>query len=154
MGHHDAALPSGYTNAETGFVYLRARYYDPATGQFMSRDPLTATTRSPYGYVGGNPLNATDPLGLFCVGSLCTPKSVGNALGSAWDATAGRAVSAVHDLCFDSWQAAATCTAVVAGTAFLGFGGAAVLGFGGGLAGTAGTVSTYATAVGLGPKQP
>ena len=54
-----------YTDAETGFVYLRNRYYDPATGQFISRDPLTAITRSPYGYVGGNPLNRTDPLGLY-----------------------------------------------------------------------------------------
>ena len=60
-------------DAETGFVYLRARYYDPATGQFISRDPLTAMTGSPYSYVHNNPLNATDPLGLFCVGSLCTP---------------------------------------------------------------------------------
>lgn len=31
--------------------------------QFLSRDPAVATTRSPYGYVGGNPLNATDPSG-------------------------------------------------------------------------------------------
>ena len=37
-----------YTDTETGFVYLRARYYDPATGQFISRDPLTAITGSPY----------------------------------------------------------------------------------------------------------
>ncbi len=27
-----------YTDAETGFQYLRARYYDPVTGQFLSRD--------------------------------------------------------------------------------------------------------------------
>lgn len=53
-----------YTDAETGFVYLRARYYDPATGQFLSRDPLTAITGAPYSYVYGNPLNGTDPLGL------------------------------------------------------------------------------------------
>jgi RHS repeat-associated protein len=56
-----------YTDAETGFTYLRARYYDPATGQFISRDPIEALTHEPYGYVGGNPLNATDPLGLFCL---------------------------------------------------------------------------------------
>ncbi|MGI8809508.1 MAG: RHS repeat-associated core domain-containing protein [Acidimicrobiales bacterium] len=55
-----------YTDAETGFVYLRARYYDPATGQFLTRDPIEAVTREPYGYVGGNPLNATDPSGLAC----------------------------------------------------------------------------------------
>ncbi|MGH9195954.1 MAG: RHS repeat-associated core domain-containing protein, partial [Acidimicrobiia bacterium] len=53
-----------YTDAETGFVYLRARYYDPGTGQFLSRDPIEAQTRSAYGYVGGNPLNGTDPSGL------------------------------------------------------------------------------------------
>lgn len=45
--------------------YLRARYYDPATAQFLSRDPMVATTRSPYGYVAGNPLNQSDPWGLF-----------------------------------------------------------------------------------------
>jgi RHS repeat-associated protein len=39
-----------YTDAETRFQYLRARYYDPATGQFLSRDPITAQTRSPYAY--------------------------------------------------------------------------------------------------------
>lgn len=53
-----------YTDAETGFVYLRARYHDPATGQFLSRDPLVALTGSAYGYVDGNPLNGKDPTGL------------------------------------------------------------------------------------------
>ena len=52
-----------YTDAESGLQYLRARYYDPATGQFLSRDPLTPLTRSPYGYVAGNPLNNADPTG-------------------------------------------------------------------------------------------
>ncbi len=51
-------------DAETGFQYLRARYYDPATGQFLSRDPITAQTRSPYAYTYGNPLNWRDPTGL------------------------------------------------------------------------------------------
>lgn len=54
-------------DAETGFQYLRARYYDPATGNFLTRDPIEALTREPYGYVGGNPLNATDPSGLWCL---------------------------------------------------------------------------------------
>lgn len=49
---------------ETGFQYLQARYYDPATGQFISRDPLDALTRSAYSYVNGNPLNAVDLTGL------------------------------------------------------------------------------------------
>ncbi|MGH9152960.1 MAG: RHS repeat-associated core domain-containing protein [Acidimicrobiales bacterium] len=52
-----------YSDAETGFVYLRARYYDPATGQFLSRDPLIDVTQDPYGYTGNNPINRTDPTG-------------------------------------------------------------------------------------------
>ncbi|MHB8662784.1 MAG: RHS repeat-associated core domain-containing protein [Acidimicrobiales bacterium] len=53
-----------YTDAESGLIYLRNRYYDPATGQFLSRDPVVALTRSAYGYVSNNPLNGTDPSGL------------------------------------------------------------------------------------------
>jgi RHS repeat-associated protein len=52
-----------YTDAESGLIYLRARYYEPSTGQFISRDPMVATTREPYGYVGGDPLNHIDPAG-------------------------------------------------------------------------------------------
>jgi RHS repeat-associated protein len=52
-----------YKDSESALYYLRARYYDPSTGQFMSRDPLVDTTMSPYAYVAGNPLNWTDPTG-------------------------------------------------------------------------------------------
>jgi RHS repeat-associated protein len=54
-----------YRDPESSLIYLRARYYDSETGQFLSRDPMIATTRSPYGYVAGNPLNETDPSGLY-----------------------------------------------------------------------------------------
>ena len=58
-----------YRDPETGYVYLRARYYDPATAQFLTRDPLEAITRSAYGYAGNNPLNVTDPTGMcpWCI---------------------------------------------------------------------------------------
>ncbi len=39
-------------------------YYDPTTANFTSLDPLVAVTEEPYGYVGGNPANRTDPSGL------------------------------------------------------------------------------------------
>lgn len=55
-----------YTDAETGLVYLRARYYDPATAQFLTIDPLVSVTGTPYAYVVGNPLNYTDPSGKDC----------------------------------------------------------------------------------------
>jgi RHS repeat-associated protein len=61
-----------YTDPETGLGYLRARPYDPTNGRFMSRDPLVSLTREPYGYVGGDPVNRTDPWGL-CWGPLCWP---------------------------------------------------------------------------------
>jgi RHS repeat-associated protein len=57
-----------YRDSETGLYNLRARIYDPVSGQFLTRDPLAAMTRDAYGYTGGNPLNATDPTGLFCIG--------------------------------------------------------------------------------------
>jgi RHS repeat-associated protein len=57
-----------YADAESGLTYLRARYYDPTTGQFLTRDPLVATTRSPYGYAGDDPVNVGDPTGELGVG--------------------------------------------------------------------------------------
>ncbi|HEY4871714.1 MAG TPA: LamG-like jellyroll fold domain-containing protein [Candidatus Dormibacteraeota bacterium] len=52
-----------YQDAESGLYYLRARYYDASTGQFLSRDTVVSTTRQPYSYVADNPLNAADPSG-------------------------------------------------------------------------------------------
>lgn len=57
-----------YTDAETGLVYLRARYYDPTTAQFLTIDPLLPATGTPYAYVVGNPLNAVDPAGTCASG--------------------------------------------------------------------------------------
>jgi RHS repeat-associated protein len=95
-----AATPIGwageYRDTETGLTYLRARYYDPTTGQFLTRDPLEATTRDPYGYAGGNPTNMTDPTGL-CWGPTCIVEDIAGAIDDAWDASGGRAVSFVND---------------------------------------------------------
>jgi RHS repeat-associated protein len=53
-----------YLDAESGLYYLRARYYDPTTSQFLTLDPALSKTMSPYAYVSGNPLNGADPSGL------------------------------------------------------------------------------------------
>lgn len=53
-----------YTDQQSGLQYLRARFYDPATGQFLTKDPLAAVTRAPYGYANENPLRYVDPSGL------------------------------------------------------------------------------------------
>jgi RHS repeat-associated protein len=52
-----------YTDAETGYQYLRARFYDPSTGQFLTPDPLVAQTRSVYVFASDDPVNASDPTG-------------------------------------------------------------------------------------------
>ncbi len=46
----------------TGLLYFGARYYDAALGLFLSHDPAREFP-SPYSYLGGNPLNGTDPDG-------------------------------------------------------------------------------------------
>jgi RHS repeat-associated protein len=54
-----------YTDNESGFIYLRARLYDPSTSQFLNRDPAINLTKEPYNYVGNNPINLIDPSGLI-----------------------------------------------------------------------------------------
>ncbi|MDQ2829081.1 MAG: type IV secretion protein Rhs, partial [Chloroflexota bacterium] len=56
-----------YTDAETGLQYLRTRYYDPTTAQFISRDPAASMTGQPYTYASDNPTNWTDPTGLWTI---------------------------------------------------------------------------------------
>ncbi len=48
---------------ETGLQYNRARYYDSATGRWMSQDPLgfDAGDSNLYRYVNNKPTEATDP---------------------------------------------------------------------------------------------
>ena len=63
----ESTTPFGYDGQykdHAGLLYLRARAYDPATAQFLSRDPLVSVTREPYGYGGANPTNIGDPSGL------------------------------------------------------------------------------------------
>lgn len=53
-----------YQDDESGLYYMRARYEDPVTGTFLSRDPLVAGTGQPYSYAGDNPISNADPSGL------------------------------------------------------------------------------------------
>ena len=52
-----------YSNLDGKLIYLRARWYDPTIGQFISQDPVTDGDNW-YAYVGDNPVNRTDPSGL------------------------------------------------------------------------------------------
>jgi len=55
-------------DSDLGLYYLRARYYNPATGRFLGRDPEDHSPTKPnelhkYLYANGDPVNATDPTG-------------------------------------------------------------------------------------------
>jgi RHS repeat-associated protein len=55
-------------DSDLGLYYLRARYYNPLTGRFMSRDPEDGHSWDPkslhkYLYAGGDPVNGRDPRG-------------------------------------------------------------------------------------------
>jgi RHS repeat-associated protein len=58
-----------YLDSESGLYYLRAREYDPSTGQFIKIDPSVTTTNEPYSYGADNPTNGVDPNGTWVVGS-------------------------------------------------------------------------------------
>ena len=55
-----------YYDQESGLLYLRNRYYDPATGRFLTEDPAKDGLNW-YVYCGGNPVNFVDPSGLDAI---------------------------------------------------------------------------------------
>ena len=72
LGHvdNDFLFTGEQMDDETGLIYLRARYYDPSTGRFITKDPFAgfiSDTQSlnRYSYVKNNPGNFIDPFGLL-----------------------------------------------------------------------------------------
>jgi RHS repeat-associated protein len=58
------SLADGMRNVN-GQIYMRNRYYDPATGQFTQTDPIgLAGGLNAYGFAAGDPVSYADPYGL------------------------------------------------------------------------------------------
>jgi len=71
---HTGTTPNNYLyrgeqyDSDLGLYYLRARYYNPLSGRFMSRDPYDGNKIIPnslhkYLYAAGDPVNRIDPRG-------------------------------------------------------------------------------------------
>ncbi|MFM0560210.1 RHS repeat-associated core domain-containing protein [Paraburkholderia sediminicola] len=60
---------TGRENDGTGLYYYRNRYYSPATGRFISEDPIgwASGQSNAYAYVNGNPVSLHDPYGFWSV---------------------------------------------------------------------------------------
>ena len=85
-------------NEETGNYYGRARLYTPASGRFLSEDPIgfAGLDANLYRYVNNNPVNFVDPDGLIlrALGLAAKPNS-GKALGSLAGGVLGGIVGGV-----------------------------------------------------------
>lgn len=71
---HIGTTPNNYLyrgeqyDSDLSLYYLRARYYNPVSGSFFSRDqedgkPIDPKTLHKYLYAGGDPVNRIDPSG-------------------------------------------------------------------------------------------
>jgi RHS repeat-associated protein len=56
----------GHQEDETGLVYMRARYYEPTTGRFISEDPARDGVNWCL-YADGDPVGKVDAYGLFVI---------------------------------------------------------------------------------------
>lgn len=101
----------GREQDETGLMYFRARYYDPAAmststpvGRFISRDPLgLAGGLNPYAAFENDPVNLADPMGTTAItrgvqGLIQTSyyDSVSNALGLGKPSSANQSLATVN----------------------------------------------------------
>jgi RHS repeat-associated protein len=64
---YNLRFPGQQYDAIVGLHYNYFRDYDPATGRYAQSDPigLEGGSLGTYSYVGGNPVSAIDPLGLW-----------------------------------------------------------------------------------------
>ena len=80
-GKNNAALsynnPFSFTGYQadniSGLQYAQARYYNPSQGRFTAEDSVKDGLNW-YGYCGGNPINFTDPSGLYRILSNSRPE--------------------------------------------------------------------------------
>ncbi len=126
-GNHSYLFTGQEYDIESDLHYYNARYYNPRTGRFLSRDPFmgvagSTLSRNAYIYVENNPLKHTDSTGLWFGIDDLIAAGVGAVVGVAAQAVSDLATSAINGkLEFSSWQTytGAAVGGAAAGTAFL-----------------------------------
>ncbi|MEM8960296.1 MAG: RHS repeat-associated core domain-containing protein [Acidobacteriota bacterium] len=83
----DFRFHGAWLEEQTGLYHMGARDYDPATGRFLSRDPLgprfnEPESTNPYLFANANPRLFSDPTGLFSIVSVNITMSVQNIVGT------------------------------------------------------------------------
>jgi len=83
-----------YYDWETGLYYYGYRDYDPGTGRWLGRDPIEERGgENLYGFIGNDPINRIDPLGLWWWDGDYIEWGVGGLLGFHGGEVAGEAWS-------------------------------------------------------------
>jgi RHS repeat-associated protein len=97
---------------DLGLYYLRARYYNPLTGRFLSRDPDDGKVADPktlqkYLYAGGDPTDAIDPRGRDSLVEFAlqiqVPRNVLIVVWAWGGACVGEAFATHHGLYAETW---------------------------------------------------
>lgn len=66
---------------ELGMYHYKARIYSPTLGRFLQTDPIGyADGMNWYNYVGGDPVNGRDPLGMECILSITSIRQADGSL--------------------------------------------------------------------------
>ena len=108
---------AGQYTDEGGLIYLRARYYDSSTEQYLSVDPLASLTQQPYSYAADNPMNWVDPSGLCWADSVWVPIGGSGSCSDAAGATTYNALPVVHKAAVGATIAASGCAIAPSWTA-------------------------------------
>lgn len=68
------------SDSASNLYYMRARYYDPASGRFLTHDPMPGQPTAPqtwnqYAYASNNPTSRVDPTGLHDSETMGIPRA-------------------------------------------------------------------------------
>ena len=93
-------------DSESGLDYAQFRYYASGKGRFLTADPMGGSPISPqslnrYTYAGNDPVDLTDPLGLYPGEAFmsCTWVSV-----AVWEGGGAHQSKTQVDICFYTWE--------------------------------------------------